>query len=452
MSVRDILWLAFTNVWRNRSRSILTLLGVAVGVAALVTLLAYGSGLQKNARGEFETLELYNTLRVTSRPNPIEGVSDIAFRNRQQQDEDKPEIPVTDSLLSEIARIPGILAAYPEVVFPVRIQVDNGMREVLGNAEGIPLSFSRFPAYTPEHGAFFETEQDTALLMSTAMAGRLGFDPPESIVGQQVEMVTATLNLAAAQMMASAFMMGAGALPLQEHRHRVTVAGLLDDDGQQVSGFVRVLVPLEYGKELPKLTFFSTIDLLLRRGGEGGYQAARVQLADTDAHGEVITAIEEKGVYAASFREQFSQLERLFVIVDLALGIVGFIALLVATFGIANTMMMNVMERRREIGVMKAVGGDETDLQLVFVAESGMLGLMGGVLGVLGGFAVMAGIQAAIAHYMQRLSLPVVEAFFTSATMVFGAIAVALLVSLLAGYFPARRASRIEPVEALRSL
>ncbi len=451
MRIADLARLATSNLRRNSTRTLLTLAGVAVGVGALLTLIGYGAGLQNNARGEFERLELYNTLRITSQPDPFGGVGNIAFQTRKADDDTTREVPVTDSLLAQIAQLPGVLAAFPEIIFPV--QVRSGERELVANAEAIPQSFADIDAYRPTSGAFFADSSSASILMAASMAERLGFDPPASIVGDTVDLVSATLDLRAIQASAAAFGMGLTTLPFRENINRVAVAGLLPDDGQQVSSFFRVLLPIGYARTVKKVTFFSTIDLLMRRSQtSGGYGAARVQLSDPDAHTAVVAAVDEAGVHASSLRDQFAQLERLFTLIDLALGIVGLIALVVATLGIANTMLMSVMERRREIGVMKAVGGEEGLLQRLFLAESALVGLIGGVVGIGLGYLGMGLIQFGVSTYLESRSLPTLPVFSTGVPMVLAVLGVALLVSILAGWVPARRASRVEPVEALRSL
>ena len=325
MRTADLARLATSNLRRNRARTLLTLAGVAVGVGALLTLIGYGAGLQNNARGEFERLELYNTLRVTSRPDPFGGAGAIAFQTRSAEDDTTREVPVTDSLLTELAALPGVLAAFPEIVFPV--QVRSGERELVANAEAIPQSFAQIEAYQPSSGAFFADSAAASILMAASMAERLGFDPPESIVGDTVDLVSATLDLRAIQASAAAFGMGLTTLPFRENVNRVVVAGLLPDDGQQVSSFFRVLLPIGYARTVKKVTFFSTIDLLMRRSQTSeGYGAARIQLSDPDAHASVVAAVDSAGVHASSLRDQFAQLERLFTLIDLALGIVGLIA------------------------------------------------------------------------------------------------------------------------------
>ena len=450
MRFPDLLRLAWDNLRRNTTRTLLTGVGVAIGVAALLALLAYGTGLQQTVEREFDTLELYNTLRITSQPNPIEGFSDLAFREQPSEAEADtlPDTPITDSLLAVIEDLDGVLAAYPEITFPTQVGIND--RLVVASAEAVPMAFGNLEAYQPITGSFFTTAQDSALLLSPSMATRLGYDEPEAIVGETVTLTTATLD-AQRMVQAGAALFAGGTLPLREEQHPLRVAGLLEDQEQAFTGFTRVVLPLELAQQLEQITFFSTLDLLLRGGDMEGYAAGRVQLRQPDALPEVRDRIEAMGAYVTSFRDQFAQLDRLFVIVDLALGIIGFIALLVATIGIANTMLMNVMERTREIGVMKAVGGDERDLQRLFVVESALVGVLGGLAGLFFGWLVTAGLQLGIDQYLRDIGVPPIEVFVITPVMVAGVLGVALAVSLLAGVVPARRAARIEPMEALRS-
>ncbi len=452
MRLADLFRLAFANLRRNRTRSLLTLVGVAVGAAALLALLSYGAGLQQNARSEFGALGLYNTLRVTSQPNPVTSLGDFSFQETAPQHRDTARVvPLTDSLLRVIGQMDGVLAAYPEVTFPA--QVKAGGRQVMANAEAVPMAFQEIASYRPEAGRFFEAAEDSALLLAPSMARRLGFDDPQRAVGDTLTLVTATLDLSKLAAAPMAFGQGLGALPIREETYRLRVAGLLDEENQPMSGFTRVVLPLGVAQGMQKVTFFSTLDLLLRgaSGSSEGYAAARVQTVEGADQDAVREKIEKSGVFVTSFRDQFRQLERLFVIMDLALGIVGLIALLVATVGIANTMAMNVRERYREIGIMKAVGGDEGDVQKLFVAESAALGFLGGLAGLMLGYGVVRLLDWGVGFYLYRHGFPPVSVFYTTAAMALGILGVALVVALLAGVLPARRAARIEPLEALRS-
>lgn len=453
MPLRDLLRLAAANLGRNRSRSLLTLVGVAVGVAALVTLLSYGAGLQKLAEDEVEALDLYNALRLTSAPDPIASFADVRARDTGAIDPRRADgsrlTPITDSLLARIEALPGVLAAYPEVGFPVRLQ--RGSREVFAGAEAIPPAFERLAAYRPPAGAFFATPADSAILLPATMAERLGFAPAEAAVGETLTLVTASLDLAAMQRAAFGFSTGARQLPLRNHDVPVTVAGLLPSENTALSGFVRIALPQAFADSLPKVTFFSTLDLIARGPETGGYAAARVQLTDEAAFEPVRQAIEAEGLFVAGFRERFSQFQRLFIILDGSLLLLGLIALGIAVIGISNTMAMNVMERRGEIGVMKAVGGEEGTVLWLFIAESLLLGAVGAAVGVVGGWLTTLGLNALVNALLRRVGIGAVDVFYLAPLTLVGIVLGTLAVSVLAGLIPARRAARLDPVEALRA-
>ena len=451
MRPADLLTLAWDNLWRNRTRSLLTGVGVAIGVAALLTLLAYGAGLQQNAEREFNALELYNTLRVTSHRIPsLTG----STRSRAIPDSVRApgaQVPLTDSLVREIERIDGVLAAYPEVTFPAKVRSDE--RVIPVNAEAIPMAFQSMEAYRPVAGRFFADSSEAALLLSPSMTQRLGYASPDAAVGDTVRLVTASLNFRALREVGDLFTSGLRALPMGQRPYRVRIVGLLPESQQPLTGLTRVLVPVGYARTLQKVTFFSTLDLLFRNAEtRGGYAAVRVQLTRPADPAAVRRTIERMGVYTTSFREQYDRLEQLFLMMDLALGIIGAIALVVAVIGIANTILMNVRERVPEIGIMMAVGGDAADLQRLFVVESAALGALGGGAGLAFGGLLVVALDWGVNRYLDTLGVPPLTVFEVSPLMVGAIFAGAVLVSFLAGVLPARRAARIEPAEALRTV
>ncbi|GAC1670804.1 MAG: hypothetical protein NVS9B4_26560 [Candidatus Acidiferrum sp.] len=132
------------------------------------------------------------------------------------------------------------------------------------------------------------------------------------------------------------------------------------------------------------------------------------------------------------------------------LGIFGSLALAVATLGIVNTLVMAILERRREIGILKALGAADGDVKQLFFVEAGVMGLLGGVLGVCFGWLIGAGVTWGTNLYLKRQSLPAAHVFAVPWWLVLCAILFAVIVSLAAGLYPAGRAARLNPVEALR--
>jgi putative ABC transport system permease protein len=285
------------------------------------------------------------------------------------------------------------------------------------------------------------------------MTERLGYARPEAAVGDTVRLVTASLNFRALREVGSLLMSGLRALPMGQRPYRVRVVGILSESQQPLTGLTRVLVPTGFARTLQKVTFFSTLDLLFRNAEtREGYSAVRVQLTPSADPARVRATIERMGVYTTSFREQYDRLEQLFLILDLALGIIGAIALIVAGIGIVNTILMNVRERVPEIGIMMAVGGDAADLQRLFVVESATLGALGGGAGLAFGGGLVVALDWGVNRYLDTLGVPPITVFEVSPWMLLGIFAGAVFISLGAGIVPARRAARIEPAEALRTV
>jgi putative ABC transport system permease protein len=164
----------------------------------------------------------------------------------------------------------------------------------------------------------------------------------------------------------------------------------------------------------------------------------------------VETAIGQMGYATFSLLDVTTRLAQVFAILDLLLGIFGSLALAVASLGIINTLVMAILERRREIGVFKALGASDRDIRQLFFAEAGVMGLVGGVAGVTLGWGIGRVIQLATTIYLRRQAIPAENIWAVPWWLAAGGIAFAVVVSLAAGIYPASRAARLDPVEALR--
>jgi putative ABC transport system permease protein len=162
-------------------------------------------------------------------------------------------------------------------------------------------------------------------------------------------------------------------------------------------------------------------------------------------------SIEEEGYRTFSFAAQFEEIQRTFVYIDFALALIGLIALSTASLGIINTMIMSITERRREIGILKSLGADQSDIRILFLFESGVIGFWGTSAGIAFGWIIARAASAIAQAYMKRQGFPQVDLFAMPLWLVLTALGVGVTVSVLAGLYPAIRASRVDPVEALRN-
>ena len=180
------------------------------------------------------------------------------------------------------------------------------------------------------------------------------------------------------------------------------------------------------------------------------YSDLTVRVARASLVPAVQEAIKQMGFRTFSLMDFTRNLSRVFAILDLLLGIFGSLALAVASLGIVNTLVMAILERRREIGVLKALGASDRDVRQLFFAEAGVMGLAGGAGGVLMGWGIGRIIQFVTAAYLERQGIPAENIWLVPWWLVVGAMVFALAVSLGAGMYPASRAAKLDPVEALR--
>jgi putative ABC transport system permease protein len=162
------------------------------------------------------------------------------------------------------------------------------------------------------------------------------------------------------------------------------------------------------------------------------------------------SSIKAMGFGAFSLLDASKSLKIFFTVFDSLLAIFGSLALSIATLGIVNTLITSVMERRREIGVLKALGASDPDVQKLFFVEAGVLGLLGGLLGVVFGWLIGHALTLGTNAYLKRQNLNSIELTSVPWWLIVSAIVFAVIVSLAAGLYPASRAAKLNPVDALR--
>jgi len=221
-------------------------------------------------------------------------------------------------------------------------------------------------------------------------------------------------------------------------------------DGGPGLGQNDVFLPPGPARGIKKLPITSVWDVFRMTEGGPGYSAVSVKLGSLRDLEAVKSKVREMGFSTFALADQFDEITKAFFFMDMILAAVGMIAIVVAALGIVNTMVMSILERFREIGVMKAVGAGDRDIRGIFFFESGAIGLIGGAAGCLLGWATSLVVNRIVNIYLARQGVPYVEYFAFPLWVFLGAVGFSLLVSLAAGIYPARRAARVDPVVALR--
>src|SRR5208337_4153930 len=225
---------------------------------------------------------------------------------------------------------------------------------------------------------------------------------------------------------------------------RLKIVGIVETEpaaGYGGYGNARLLMPLSTASTLRAAQVNDLRDIVRDNSANKTTYPSLSVRAESPSQVEALEAsIKSMGFAAFSLLDASKSLRTFFSVFDLLLGIFGSLALAVATLGIVNTLVMAILERRREIGVLKALGAADSDVQQLFFVEAGVM------VGWLLGRAITFGTNV----YLKRQNLNPIELSSVPWWLVIAAIAFAILVSLAAGLYPASRAAKLNPVDALR--
>jgi len=472
MNISDMIRMGFYNLWRTRLRTALTILGVVIGIGALTSMVSFGTGMQKNFTDAIKKSDLFTSLHITPGKISLEDVSHGDLSGLESMIEDKPA-PVTDSVLQVIKEIPGVIIAFPEETFPARISL-NGKESTI-NVQPIPTQMGEYyPFNEMLSGTFFQNDSSNTIILTWEALRNLGFivDYPgnqyvlnreDSLKGKQIisadsmldrtiSMYTATIDKSIIKNPLS-ILMKPKFDPFSETEMLFKIGGILKRKEEFSIGGVSggAFIALGTAREVPRLNFSSVWDILNREKTEGTYSSVYVRVKKMEEVTTVRKVIEDDmGLGVFSIADELKEMKQVFLIMDGLLGAIGTVALIIAALGIINTMIMSILERTREIGIMKAVGGSENQIKLIFFVEAAFIGLIGALFGLALGWVVSRIANIIINTKLRPLDTPEVDLFYFPLWLIAGAIAFSILVSLAAGLYPAIRAARIDPVKALR--
>jgi len=449
MRISDYIEQSFCNLWKKKLRTFLTTFGVVIGIGALACMFAFGQGIQKNVTEQFNKLNLFNYINVYARGSlrsprdhydPDEGggppmESGVADAN----------VPRLDTaFMEEVKKIEGVEAAFAELRFPAQVRLADKEQFVLVQV----LSADVCRPMPLRAGRCYDSNEPNGLIISESLVRRLGVNEPSQAVSRPIEVATLTLDLRLPTLLRMVFSSGDQALPIARETHRFAIAGVAER--MPFGGMGDVYIQPEAAGRMRKLSVTSISDFFRPAGEAANYPSVTVQLRSVKDVRPVKKALEARGYRTWALVDQLDQMRIGFLIMDMFLIAVGMIGVTVASLGIVNTMVMSILERYREIGIMKAVGATDGDVQRVFLFEAGMIGLMGGLGGLVLGWLVSTLINQVVNFFMAKQGAPYMDYFSFRWWLCLGAIVFSIIISLAAGVYPTMRASRVDPVVALR--
>ena len=465
MKLPDLADLALRNLRESVLRNSLTTIGISVGVASLVAMLSLGIGLQQLASRRLMKSGLFDTVVVTSRRD---------LRNFGHNEDRNGPAPGESRILDEptrleIEHLPNVLEAYPDIRFITELRYDD--KPHLTMIAALPSSAKSNDAFDALQGRFFSSDMAPEAVIQKSFAEELIGKTPKSgvdetnvaqlaapLLGKELTMryaqreTTPTAPTSPDKKVAGDQATSDASYSVVSREQKLKIVGVADLDPESMRGptRARVFIPLKLAESLHVMQPTDLREVSRAAENQPSYSSVNVRVKNPSQIRDVEASIKKMGFNTFSILDATRSLQQFFAVLDVFLGIFGSLALAVASIGIVNTLVMAILERRREIGIMKAIGASDGDVKKLFFAEAGAMGILGGIVGVILGWAIGQVINLGTNVYLKRQSLPPEHFWAVPWWLVAFALVFAFAVSLISGLYPASRAARLDPVQALR--
>lgn len=457
MKTRDLTELAFRNLREAILRNSLTTLGIAVGVASLVAMLSLGVGLQTLASQKLNRSGLFDAVFVSSKRGGRfmggDGPRPTTKKNASNPEDSRI---LDEAARQELQKLPSVVEVYPQVRFLGEVRLDG--KSYNSNVVGLPDSDRANGTFDGIKGKAFSSATADEAILKSELAKELAPDP-STLLGKELILRYARRHETSSADVANEKDidqqmddMLSGGVSFVSQDKKLRIIGIIETDPSAgFGGGGRVFIPLNVAEAMQPAQPNDLQEIVRTQGSsKPAYMELTVRVKSPKDVVKVEEAIKKIGFNTFSLLDASRNLRLIFTVFDLFLGLFGSLALTVASIGIINTLVMAILERRREIGVLKALGATDSDVRSLFFAEAGAMGLVGGIGGVAIGWLIGAALTWGTTIYMKTQDLPGVKISSVPWWLAAGAIAFAVIVSLIAGLYPAARAAKLNPVEALR--
>lgn len=420
MKISDIIKRSNKNLLRSKVRTTLTILAIFIGAFTLTLTLGIGQGAQQFINNQTSTIKVSNTLEIykpysdggsasSGTPKKYDSNKNIETRN----------FYLTDKDITTIKNTKGIESVQPLYSLTPKYITREGEDKYVIAIQGLIKNAD----FKLEAGNLPSSSDKNYIIIPDGYVKALGFSSPDNSIGKDIS-VTYSDTLGTEKTLTYKIK---GVLV-----NSVFVAGNASINNDEASALYK----------------FQNSNSALANS----YISAYAQYSSTASKSDIDNIkneLSKKSLTAQTFEDLISKIQSTINIVQIVLSFFAFIAILASTFGIANTLIMSIYERKSEIGLMKALGMSRFSLFKIFAIEATSIGFWGGIIG--SGIAILIG---RIANHI--LSTTYLKDFYNYELLVFTPIYVILvilflmIIGFLAGTIPAIRASRLNPITALR--
>ena len=445
MKLLDLFLLALSNLRRRKIRTLLTVLGVVIGTASIVVMVSLGLGMSENLLRSFQSAGSLTMITITN----YGGMGNNA----------KNKVELTDESVKSFESIPHVIGTSPSLELYVTAKV--GALQGDFSVRGVSQDY--FKQMKLKEGAFPKKgDAELSLIYGNTVAGSFhkgnNWDKNYTID----PMKDTLFYIFPEGQDSSKPNSSEGGQTKQQKKYIIKTAGVMEggsEDYSEDSSYV--YADLDSLKAFLKKIYKKSLVPNPKTGKNGkplryySYDQAYVFVDDMNNVAEVQKQISDLGYSCYSQVEWLKQAQEQIKTTQLVLGGIGAVSLLVAAIGIMNTMMMSIFERTKEIGVMKVLGCDMGDIRNMFLTESALIGILGGMVGIVLSYGV-----SFIINFLSSGGGDMVDSYtgggggnISTIPLWLAAFAIvfAMLVGMLSGYFPSVRAMKLSPLAAIRN-
>lgn len=407
MKPLDILRIAARMFKTRRLRTFLTILGIGIGIGAILFLVSLGYGLQRILIEEIATSDALLSLDLSTR--------------------DELVIPLDKRAVDNLASLPEVSYVSPLVAVPGQISLENTTANTMIN--GILPNYFKLGGITATTGELFEEGETNKILISLPIVKLLSpIQFEEEIPQEQLDQMIGK-EVSITLLVTTQTSEGLEEVQTVEFQTDFTISGIVEDSMESLIYF-----PLSRLEEV----------------GITKYQSAKVRVVDNNSLEIVRTKAVDMGFIVAALSDTIEQANKVFQVLQIILAMFGIVALAVSAIGMFNTMTIALLERTQEIGIMKSLGASNKNVWELFLAESIIMGFLGGVGGITVGYLGSEGFNLFIRVLAGALGGRKVQLFERPWWFIVTILVFSTVVGLFTGLWPAKRAARINILQALR--
>lgn len=402
MRLSSLLRFSWKNLWVHRMRSLLTVGGVVIGVAAIVFLVSLGFGLERLVTSQVANFSAFTLIDIPA-ANPVSGKINADAVARIEK---IPHIKVVERVVDLAGR--------------VRIESQNSTTETV--VVGVRPTYFDLASIPLSTGKLFEASAKNQAVVNEALVKLLGYDQDVTAILNQPLLVDIILPKS---MRTSDTIEG----PLVKEKIAITVVGITAES-QNPSMYVAQSLTDELG--------------IINSS------SMKAQVDDKNFVPDIRKQIENSGFATEYVGDTVDQITQVFTIFRLVLGGFGMIALVVAAIGTFNTLTISLIERIREVSLLKMMGMKRGDVFKLFIGESITIGSLGGILGAGAGLGIGAAANKVVTTIATKANSDAVQIFYTPIDLMFYMVTGSIVVGFVTGLYPSYKAIKTNPLEALR--